>query len=279
MNTIRKSFSIVFSIACILGLVACLPRTPEPPPPPPPGIPLTLTVQAIQLGWFTQTAQALAAQPIVIVVTATPDPNNLAPTSDPAAIVAPSDTPSPGVITVSVSQNTNCRLGPSQDFAEIGALGPGQTAEVIGKDTYDNYWVIKFPDSSGKTCWLWGQYATVSGDTAALPDVATPTPNGGGSTTAGGKPTAPKIYNTALKCENAGGGDYKFKIGLDWKDNSNNEDKFKILTDAGNFTMPANSTHIDFEITLPGGTTVAVKLKASNGAGDSGASTEKFTCP
>ncbi|HNK63837.1 MAG TPA: SH3 domain-containing protein [Anaerolineales bacterium] len=278
MNTIRKSLSIVFSIACILGLVACLPRTPAPPPPPPAGIELTLTVQAIQLQWFTQTALAQQAQPIVIVVTATPDPNSLVPTLDPAANPAPSVAVS-GAVSVTVSQNTNCRLGPSQSFDEIGALGPGQTAEVIGKDTYDNYWIIKLPDGSGKTCWLWGQYATISGDTAALPDVVTPTPNGGSVTTAGGKPTAPKIYNTSLKCENAGGGDYKFKIGLDWKDNSNNEDKFKVLTDAGNYTMPANATHIDFEVTQPSGTTLEVRLKASNGAGDSGASTEKFTCP
>lgn len=277
MNVTRKSLSLIFSILCIFALVACIPRTPPPPPPPPPGVAITLTVQAIQLDWYTQTAQALQAQPIIIVVTATPDPNNLAPTTDPAANTAPLATATSNAVTLTVSQSTNCRLGPAQAFDEVGSLGPGQIAEVIGKDTFDNYWIIKLPDGSGKTCWLWGQYATVSGDTSIVQEIVTPTPKGGSVTTAGGKPTAPKIFNTSLKCESAGS-DYKYKIGLDWKDNSTNEDKFKIITDAGNFTAPANATHIDFEITLPGGT-IEVKLKASNGAGDSGASTEKFSCP
>ncbi|MBK7451080.1 MAG: hypothetical protein IPJ47_17420 [Anaerolineales bacterium] len=92
------------------------------PSPPPPEVALTLTVQAIQLDFFTQTAQALQSQPIIIVVTATPDPNILAPTTDPAATTS-------SAVTITVSQNTNCRSGPSQAFDEIGALGPGQVAK------------------------------------------------------------------------------------------------------------------------------------------------------
>ena len=37
-----------------------------------------------------------------------------------------------------------------------------------------NYWIVNNPDRPGE-CWLWGQYASVSGDTSSLP-VRTPPP-------------------------------------------------------------------------------------------------------
>lgn len=276
MNVTRKSFSLISSILCIFVLVACIPTSPAPPPPPPPDVAITLTVQAIQLEWFTQTAQALQAQPIIIVVTATPDPN-LAPTTDPAANTAPLATTS-SAVTLTVSQNTNCRSGPSQDFDEVGSLGPGQIAEVIGKDTFNNYWVIKLPDGSGKTCWLWGQYATVTGDPSKVADVATPTPKGGSAASTGAL-NAPTLTGS-VNCVDVGGGDYEYQIGLDWKDNSTNETKFNIYTSTSNkFTAPANKTFFDFDVTLPSGTDLFVTIKAANDSGESGPSQTGFKCP
>ena len=59
---------------------------------------------------------------------------------------------------VSVSVGTNCRTGPGKTYAYIGELKVGETAEVVGKKTSYNYWIIKNPSASG-TCWLWGEYA------------------------------------------------------------------------------------------------------------------------
>lgn len=90
----------------------------------------------------------------------------------------PAFTSTPTVPVVSVSVNTNCRTGPSTQYDRVGGLLVGQTAEVVGKNSSTNYWIIKNPGSSG-TCWLWGQYATVSGNTANLPEYPippTPTP-------------------------------------------------------------------------------------------------------
>ncbi|MBK8781997.1 MAG: hypothetical protein IPO22_09375 [Anaerolineales bacterium] len=51
----------------------------------------------------------------------------------------------------------------------------GQVAKVIAKNSYTGYWIIEIPGQNGKTCWLWGQYATVTGDTNSLNNVVTPT--------------------------------------------------------------------------------------------------------
>lgn len=267
------SIAILFTFL-VLGAACTTPR--RLPPPPPPGIKLTVTAQAIQIQGFTQTA---LAQPIIIVVTSTPDPVLATATLDLAANVAPANPVVPATVTVTVSQNTNCRSGPSQEFNEIGSLGPGQVAEVVGKDTFDNYWIIKLPDGSGKTCWLWGRYATVSGDVASIQEVVTPTPKGGSSASTGGL-NAPAITNSSLNCVDVGGGDYEYQIGLDWKDNSTNETKFNIYTSTSDkFTAPANKTFFDFEVVLPSGTDFFVTLKAANDSGESGPSQTGFKCP
>jgi hypothetical protein len=79
---------------------------------------------------------------------------------------------------VRVSVDTNCRTGPGKIYDWIGALLVGEQAEVVGQTLSGEYWIIKNPDLAG-TCWLWANYATVTGPTAALPQFTpppTPTP-------------------------------------------------------------------------------------------------------
>jgi hypothetical protein len=77
---------------------------------------------------------------------------------------------------VSVSLETNCRIGPGKVYDLVGnGLQVGQMAEVIGRDSGGQYWILRDPDSPSITCWLWGQYATVTGDWQSLP-VMTPPP-------------------------------------------------------------------------------------------------------
>ena len=79
----------------------------------------------------------------------------------------------PGAPMVSVSSATNCRTGPSTDYDLLYTLNVGQTVEVVGKYSGGNYWVIDNPDGGGN-CWLWGEYATILGNTDNLPDVVPP---------------------------------------------------------------------------------------------------------
>jgi hypothetical protein len=49
----------------------------------------------------------------------------------------------------------------------------------VGRDYTGNYWYIRNPNQSGGFCWLWGEYATVTGNWAVLPQYTpppTPTP-------------------------------------------------------------------------------------------------------
>jgi hypothetical protein len=64
---------------------------------------------------------------------------------------------------VRVTIPSSCRAGPSRDYALLGGLFPGETAEVYARVEGLNYWVIKNPDGAG-ICWLWGGFAVVTGD-------------------------------------------------------------------------------------------------------------------
>ncbi len=92
-------------------------------------------------------------------------------TSVPANTAPPAATPS--TTTVTVSSMTNCRTGPGSNYDLVLVFQPGATAEVVGKDTASNYWIIQTP--TGGTCWLGGTYATVQGNVDALAEMAPPT--------------------------------------------------------------------------------------------------------
>ncbi len=83
-------------------------------------------------------------------------------------------TSTPEGVFISVSVDTRCRTGPGQDYEQVGALLVGETAEVIGRYPPANYYIIANPDGSG-VCWLWGEYATLTGDVNQLP-IITPAP-------------------------------------------------------------------------------------------------------
>jgi hypothetical protein len=172
----RKT-TLVVSLLLVAALSACnLPSEQGTPTPDP-----ILTVTAL--------AQALA----------TPTPPPVLDTPTPEFSPTPAFTPTPSVPTVTVSVDTNCRTGPSTQYDRIGGLLVGQSAEVVGKNTATNYWIIRTPGGSG-TCWLWGQYATVSGNTANLPEYPvppTPTPKATDTPTATSTPSnTPTATNT-----------------------------------------------------------------------------------
>lgn len=96
------------------------------------------------------------------------------PAEQPPAEQPPADQPppdQPGPITISVSADTNCRVGPSSTQRIVGFLAPGQVAAVLGRNAEASWWLIETPGSPGQTCWLWGQYAILQGDSAAVPVV------------------------------------------------------------------------------------------------------------
>ena len=88
-----------------------------------------------------------------------------------ACNLQPTPTPGSGVA-VTVTTATNCRMGPGTEYEIVLTVNPGMSFEVVGANRSLNYWIIRNP--AGGTCWLWGQYAIVTGDTSTLPEYPPP---------------------------------------------------------------------------------------------------------
>ncbi len=118
----------------------------------------------------------------------TPTPTNFGIGSE--QVITPSNTPSgtptqlipvtggQAIAQVSVTQPSNCRTGPGTAYLLVTSLNPGQVASVIGRYPPANYLII---NSSSGPCWLWGQFAIVTGNINSVPvyqvpPLPTPTP-------------------------------------------------------------------------------------------------------
>lgn len=84
-------------------------------------------------------------------------------------------TPTPVIPQIWVSVDTNCRVGPGKIYDRVGYLLVGQVSEIYGRNPNGDYWYIRNLNNITAYCWLWGKYATVSGNIPALP-VFTPPP-------------------------------------------------------------------------------------------------------
>ncbi len=184
---------------------------------------------------------------------------------------------------MTVSTNTNCRTGPGTQYDIVGALVIGQTAEVVGKNTATGYWIIKNPDGSGN-CWLYPQYATISGNTANLTEYsipATPTPS---------LPAPVKNLNASISCV----AEFtpvaffnKVKVVLSWTDVANNEDGYRIYRDGALLiALAPDSTEYTDNTTLAAiwivgdpQPSLTYAVEAYNGAGKSATKKVTVLCP
>jgi hypothetical protein len=188
---------IIALAASALLLQACAPGSSE---------------SAIQTG----IAQTLQISQLQTAAAGGGQPQQPAATTGPADTQAPTDTPTitltntPSIPYVSVSQNTNCRTGPSQFYGYVTTANANQQFEVLKTYNGANYVVIRNPSGSGD-CWLWLQYANVTNFASFNLPVATqpPTP----------QPTATATNTTAP---------------FDWAGSWN------VYVDAGTWTGPGN---------------------------------------
>lgn len=78
---------------------------------------------------------------------------------------------------VTVSENTNCRTGPSSNYGLVTTITTNQQVEVLKTYNGANYVVVRNPNGSGD-CWLWLEYASPTNFSSYNLPVATqpPTP-------------------------------------------------------------------------------------------------------
>jgi hypothetical protein len=80
-----------------------------------------------------------------------------------------------GSPTLTVSQNTLCRKGPGSEYAPIGDLQVGEETAILGLFADGDYYVIE-NFGVGGSCWIYGGYASVHGNTSNLPYWDAPAP-------------------------------------------------------------------------------------------------------
>ena len=254
MNTRSRSILhlailILFTLACGLENIQYVES---------PDLEATITAQALLM---EQGGQPPVQEQVVVVVTATGEGG-----AAPAEQVQPAQVlpPATGAVTVTVTTATNCRTGPGQNFKIVYGMPIGQVAKVVAKNSYSGYWIIEIPGQNGQTCWLWGQYAVINGDTSTLKEVVTPTspaptitntpkptltPT---ATTGPAFPNAPTGLTASISCAAGPGATQTTVSGnMSWTDNSTNELVFVASVDGvSSKILAANSTSDSFNVVM-----------------------------
>lgn len=282
------------SVILALTLQACNLKLVEAGDPSAPGYELTVTANAALIETAmasgalppADAGQPNAVEPAPAGIDAPP------PTEDPNNASANTATPtvsSANGVSVVVSVATNCRTGPGQAYPSVYGLPVNVTGKVVGNNpSVSNYWVIEIPNSNGGTCWLWGQYATVTGDTSglkvfAVPATPTPTvtitPTFTLTPTKVVAPAAPSNPVAVLLTCVTNNFVQSFTATFTWTDNSNNETGFNIYVNA-NFagggsadtlsgSVGANTTSYTVNATALSKAPPVIKVEAFNPSGSS----------
>lgn len=151
------------------------------PAPASPTDPNTLATSIVQTVAARQT-EAILTNPPAPTLTASPLPPS--PTPLPSLTPTPDFTPTPEIPLISVSVDTNCRSGPGVLYPRVGILLVGETAEIVGREPKGEYWYIRNPDQNPEYCWVWGEYATISGNTLYIAYLSPEPPPAGSFTVA-----------------------------------------------------------------------------------------------
>ena len=218
-----------------------------------------------------QTAAALTLQAILTPsFTSTTSPSPVPETPSPTAPSAGTITTTPtySVPMLTVSEQTNCRAGPGQDYDVIFTYLAGKKLEIVGRYDPGNFWLVKSPESPTGTCWLWGQYVEVTGSYLAVPSV-TPPP-----TSTSAPPQAPSILEWNFSCS---GGTMTFNVT--WLDKANNETGYRVFRDGElAVELPANSTTYTDSIPLLAGESAEYYLQVYSPSGSANSSLMKMSC-
>ncbi len=196
----------------------------------------------------------------------TPPPSLVPATTTVTTTLTPTLTPTPSKAMLAITANSNCRQGPGASYKAVTGFTPGTDLEIVARNTENNFWQVKIPNTED-TCWVWGEYATPSGNVDTLPE-SVPT------LVASIVPARPGSLFYEYTCSF---GDLITK--LRWADNADNETGYHVYRfDQLLAALPANSTTYEDNWPVYPGGSVEYSVEAYNDAGSSAKRTISFTC-
>lgn len=199
---VKRHPFLVPTLVLLIASLACSQTAPVAPPDP-----NALNTSIAQTVAARQT-EAVLNNPATATFTSAPETPTL--TLEPTLSATPDFTPTSETPMLSVSVDTNCRTGPDVLFERVGILLVGETVEIVGREPKGKYWYIRNPDESEKGvgyCWVWGEYATVTGNLLPLLYMSPAPPSAINFTVAFSKlESCNKTWWVDLRLENRSGG-------------------------------------------------------------------------
>jgi len=179
----KKEKVWIYSVAILLMLTLMACNLPTGVSSSSPNIDATVAAQlAVERAAQTMVAGTLAAGGQVNGGQTNGAQENNSPPSNNEVDVQPSDTatvtvtptitltPTPEGVFLVLSADTHCRKGaPFMAFPIVVTVKAGEKVKVLSRNPEnDSYYVVN-PYDANSQCWLYGKYATLSGNTASLP--------------------------------------------------------------------------------------------------------------
>ena len=225
-----------------------------------------------QLAPEVQTAAALTLQAILtpsitatVVPPATVATNTITLTSGPTLTI----TPTYSVPMLTLREQTNCRAGPGQSYDILFAYVKGVKREIIGHYPQENYWLVKAPESKTGECWLWGEYADITGSYWVVASV-TPPP-----TATLSLPQAPAV-KWEFNCDYTA---TAVDVSFTWTDYAENETGYRVIrNDQAIAELPANTTAYKDTYTFAAGEKILYQIEVYNITGFSRSAVIPLTC-
>jgi hypothetical protein len=253
-----KTKLLYFSLTLLFILSCNLPNSATQPS-------LSIEDQATTLIAATLTEQARNINPAPVVTftaSQTQQPTN---TSGPTTTI----TPTYSVPMLTLREQTNCRTGPGLDYPVLFSYVKSVRLEIIGYYPKNNYWLVKSKESPTGECWIWGEYADITGSYWLVPTL-TPPP-----TATIPLPKAPAV-KWEFFCNYATG---QMDVSFTWTDHANNETGYRVIRNEQVIAeLPANSTAYKDTYIFVAGEKVIYFIEVYNITGSTRSAAVSLTC-
>ncbi|HXF86519.1 MAG TPA: SH3 domain-containing protein [Anaerolineales bacterium] len=165
----------------------------------------------------------------------------------PTPTLTPTETPIPFTDTpqvkpeITLTKNSNCRMGPNNRYNIIDQIAQGKVLPVIGRNEDNTWWQVINP--TNRECWIFNENATPNTDFSSLP--------------IGNAPPLPGTpLNFLVVDQLCQPGPKKFSVTLRWS-SGGNETAFRLYRDgkrilelkAGKFNYKDNNAPFNKNIT------------------------------